>query len=169
MIAAIARRETGDGLRSRALGRRLPGGVRCDGKLAPAQDLFRASRRPGRHRRSPSGSCHGRQPHEPVHEGRGGTESRTDLRGVSDKTFDELVVSIRQAGAIRRRERRPSRRFHSDQRACQRRMRLRNPPHPGEIVRTLCLEPLGVSPTSTLSAVGALGGGLNRRAEKWRA
>jgi len=33
-------------------------------------------------------------------------------------------------------------------------MRIHNPPHPGEIIRTLCLEPLGVSVTQAAEALG---------------
>ena len=33
-------------------------------------------------------------------------------------------------------------------------MKLHNPPHPGEILRELCLEPLGLSVTRTAQALG---------------
>ncbi len=33
-------------------------------------------------------------------------------------------------------------------------MRMNNPPHPGEIVRALCLEPLGLSVTEAAQALG---------------
>lgn len=33
-------------------------------------------------------------------------------------------------------------------------MRMHNPPHPGEIIRRLCLDPLGVSVTETAQALG---------------
>jgi addiction module HigA family antidote len=33
-------------------------------------------------------------------------------------------------------------------------MRMHNPPHPGEVLRTLCLEPLGLSVTEASSALG---------------
>ncbi len=33
-------------------------------------------------------------------------------------------------------------------------MRMHNPPHPGEILRDLCLEPLGVSVTAAAEALG---------------
>lgn len=33
-------------------------------------------------------------------------------------------------------------------------MRMHNPPHPGEILKQLCLEPLGVSVTETAQALG---------------
>jgi antitoxin HigA-1 len=33
-------------------------------------------------------------------------------------------------------------------------MLMHNPPHPGEILRTLCLEPLGLSVTETAKALG---------------
>lgn len=33
-------------------------------------------------------------------------------------------------------------------------MSMHNPPHPGEILRDLCLEPLGISVTDTASALG---------------
>lgn len=33
-------------------------------------------------------------------------------------------------------------------------MRMHNPPHPGEIIRSLCLEPLGVSITEAARALG---------------
>jgi antitoxin HigA-1 len=33
-------------------------------------------------------------------------------------------------------------------------MRMRNPPHPGEILRKLCLEPLGLSVTEAAKALG---------------
>jgi addiction module HigA family antidote len=32
---------------------------------------------------------------------------------------------------------------------------LHNPPHPGEIIKSLCLEPLGVSVTEAAKALGA--------------
>lgn len=32
-------------------------------------------------------------------------------------------------------------------------MRMRNPPHPGEIIKRLCLEPLGVSVTEAAQAL----------------
>ncbi len=33
-------------------------------------------------------------------------------------------------------------------------MQMHNPPHPGEILRTLCLEPLGLSITEAAQALG---------------
>ena len=33
-------------------------------------------------------------------------------------------------------------------------MRMHNPPHPGEIIRSLCLEPLGVTVTESAKALG---------------
>jgi addiction module HigA family antidote len=33
-------------------------------------------------------------------------------------------------------------------------MRMHNPPHPGEIVRALCLQPLGLSVTAAAQALG---------------
>ena len=33
-------------------------------------------------------------------------------------------------------------------------MRMHNPPHPGEILRSLCLEPLGLSVTDAAEALG---------------
>lgn len=33
-------------------------------------------------------------------------------------------------------------------------MRMQNPPHPGEVLRELCLEPLGVSVTDAAKAIG---------------
>ena len=33
-------------------------------------------------------------------------------------------------------------------------MRMHNPPHPGEVLRELCLEPLGVSVTDAAKALG---------------
>ena len=33
-------------------------------------------------------------------------------------------------------------------------MRMHNPPHPGEIIRRLCLEPLGLSVTQAAGALG---------------
>ena len=33
-------------------------------------------------------------------------------------------------------------------------MRKHNPPHPGEIIKTLCLEPLGVTVTQAAEALG---------------
>ena len=33
-------------------------------------------------------------------------------------------------------------------------MRMHNPPHPGKILRTLCLEPLGLSVTKAAQALG---------------
>ncbi|AJD49864.1 HigA family addiction module antidote protein [Isoalcanivorax pacificus W11-5] len=47
-------------------------------------------------------------------------------------------------------------------------MRMHNPPHPGEIIRALCLEPLGLSVTEAAEALGvsrkALSALLNGRA-----
>jgi antitoxin HigA-1 len=46
-------------------------------------------------------------------------------------------------------------------------MLMHNPPHPGEILRTLCLEPLGLSVTEAAKALGVsrktLSGLLNGR------
>lgn len=33
-------------------------------------------------------------------------------------------------------------------------MRIHNPPHPGEIIKSLCLEPLGLSVTGAAKALG---------------
>ena len=33
-------------------------------------------------------------------------------------------------------------------------MLMHNPPHPGEIIRTLCIEPLGISVTEAAKALG---------------
>lgn len=33
-------------------------------------------------------------------------------------------------------------------------MRMHNPPHPGEVLRELCLDPLGISVTDAASALG---------------
>ena len=33
-------------------------------------------------------------------------------------------------------------------------MRMHNPPHPGEIIKTLCLEPLGLTVTQTAEGLG---------------
>jgi len=33
-------------------------------------------------------------------------------------------------------------------------MRMHNPPHPGEIIKSLCLEPLGVTVTQAAEALG---------------
>ena len=33
-------------------------------------------------------------------------------------------------------------------------MRMHNPPHPGEVLRDLCLEPLGISVTDAAKALG---------------
>ena len=33
-------------------------------------------------------------------------------------------------------------------------MRMHNPPHPGEVLRELCLEPLGISVTAAAEALG---------------
>lgn len=47
-------------------------------------------------------------------------------------------------------------------------MRMHNPPHPGEIIKSLCLEPLGVTVTQAAEALGVsrktLSGILNGRA-----
>ena len=47
-------------------------------------------------------------------------------------------------------------------------MRMYNPPHPGEVVKTLCLAPLDLSVTETAKALGVsrktLSAILNRRA-----
>jgi addiction module HigA family antidote len=46
-------------------------------------------------------------------------------------------------------------------------MRMHNPPHPGEIIKSLCLEPLGLSVTEAAKALGVsrktLSGILNGR------
>ena len=36
----------------------------------------------------------------------------------------------------------------------KRKMSMHNPPHPGEILRTLCLEPLGLSVTDAAAGLG---------------
>jgi antitoxin HigA-1 len=33
-------------------------------------------------------------------------------------------------------------------------MRMHNPPHPGEVIKSLCLEPLGVTVTQAADALG---------------
>ena len=33
-------------------------------------------------------------------------------------------------------------------------MEMHNPPHPGEIIKELCLEPLGINPTQAAKALG---------------
>jgi addiction module HigA family antidote len=33
-------------------------------------------------------------------------------------------------------------------------MRMHNPPHPGEIIKSLCLDPLGISVTAAAEALG---------------
>lgn len=47
-------------------------------------------------------------------------------------------------------------------------MKMRNPPHPGEVLRELCLEPLGLSVTRAAEALGVsrktLSAILNERA-----
>lgn len=47
-------------------------------------------------------------------------------------------------------------------------MKMHNPPHPGEILRTLCLEPLGLTVTDAAKALGVsrktLSAILNERA-----
>ena len=47
-------------------------------------------------------------------------------------------------------------------------MKMHNPPHPGEIIRELCLEPLGLSVTRAAEALGVsrktLSAILNKRA-----
>ena len=47
-------------------------------------------------------------------------------------------------------------------------MRMHNPPHPGEVLRELCLEPLGLTVTSAAEALGVsrktLSAILNERA-----
>ncbi|KPQ39779.1 MAG: HigA family addiction module antitoxin [Phormidium sp.] len=47
-------------------------------------------------------------------------------------------------------------------------MLMHNPPHPGEVIRELCLEPLGLSVTDTAKALGVsrktLSAILNQRA-----
>lgn len=47
-------------------------------------------------------------------------------------------------------------------------MKMHNPPHPGEVLRELCLKPLGLTVTETARALGVsrktLSGILNRRA-----
>ncbi|MFQ5665298.1 MAG: HigA family addiction module antitoxin [Candidatus Binatia bacterium] len=47
-------------------------------------------------------------------------------------------------------------------------MKMHNPPHPGEVLRALCLEPLGLSVTEAARALGVsrktLSGILNGRA-----
>jgi antitoxin HigA-1 len=47
-------------------------------------------------------------------------------------------------------------------------MRMHNPPHPGEIIKSLCLEPLGLTVTAAAKGLGVsrktLSAILNRRA-----
>jgi addiction module HigA family antidote len=47
-------------------------------------------------------------------------------------------------------------------------MRMHNPPHPGEVLKELCIKPLGLSVTETAKALGVsrktLSAILNRRA-----
>lgn len=47
-------------------------------------------------------------------------------------------------------------------------MRMHNPPHPGEVLKALCLQPLGLSVTETARALGVsrktISSILNRRA-----
>jgi len=47
-------------------------------------------------------------------------------------------------------------------------MQMHNPPHPGEVIRELCIEPLGLSVTEAAEALGVsrktLSNILNRRA-----
>lgn len=47
-------------------------------------------------------------------------------------------------------------------------MKMRNPPHPGEVLRELCFEPLGLTVTEAANALGVsrktLSSILNRRA-----
>ena len=47
-------------------------------------------------------------------------------------------------------------------------MKMHNPPHPGEVLRKICLEPLGLSVTDAAKALGVsrktMSGILNRRA-----
>src|SRR2546426_7949278 len=49
-------------------------------------------------------------------------------------------------------------------------MRMHNPPHPGEIIKTLCLEPLGLTVTQAAEALGVsrktLSAILNGRSEE---
>jgi plasmid maintenance system antidote protein VapI len=50
-------------------------------------------------------------------------------------------------------------------------MLMHNPPHPGEIIKELCLEPLGISVTDAADALGisrkTLSAILNGRAGSW--
>ena len=58
-------------------------------------------------------------------------------------------------------------------------MRMHNPPHPGEVLKTLCLEPLNLSVTETAKALGVsrktlsddlgIGGGGCLRSIEWSA
>jgi len=47
-------------------------------------------------------------------------------------------------------------------------MKMHNPPHPGEVIKALCLEPLGLTVTDAAKALGVsrktLSGILNGRA-----
>jgi addiction module HigA family antidote len=47
-------------------------------------------------------------------------------------------------------------------------MKMHNPPHPGEVLRSLCIEPLGITVTDAAKALGisrkTLSAILNRRA-----
>lgn len=54
-------------------------------------------------------------------------------------------------------------------------MKMHNPPHPGEVLKELCLEPLGITVTEAAKALGVsrktLSATLNGRAgsvPKWR-
>ena len=56
--------------------------------------------------------------------------------------FEELLASVREAGAILR-----------GQRNRARPMSMKNPPHPGDFIRTEIIEPAGLSVTAAAAAL----------------
>ena len=57
--------------------------------------------------------------------------------------FEELVGSVREAGAILRGRQKPARP-----------MPIKNPPHPGDFIRTEVIEPAGLSVTAAAVVLG---------------
>ena len=47
-------------------------------------------------------------------------------------------------------------------------MRMHNPPHPGEIIREFCIEPLNLSVTEAANALGVTRKTLSEHPGHWR-
>jgi len=77
---------------------------------------------------------------------------------MKEKMFEELLGSVREAGAILRGKQKSARR-----------MPMKNPPHPGDFIRTEIIEPTGLSVTAAAIALRvsrpALSSLLNSKAD----